>query len=386
MTSMPLPAIYPPMPTTPAAPHIWLHHLEDEADAAFLYRELAQAERDASKAELYRRLASVEDRHVEMWRTLLAENGHQVDPPPPSRGARLRAWVARRVGAGVLLPMLLQEEGREVKGYLSLYRESPDGAVGPTALKLAKESKEHAETLASMSGASGEPWHKTGAGGFLRNVVYGFNDGLTANFGLVAGMIGAQGDLQVASHAVVVAGLAGMAADALSMGSSGYLAAKSEREVFEHEIAMEKEEIRLMPELEQEELSLQYQAKGVPAVQAEALAAQIMQDPARALEEQVREELNIGEATSTPMREAWVTGVATALGAFIPVAPLLVSRGPVAIWTSFGLAMVSHFAVGGARSFFTGRGVFRSGMDMFLVGLGVAGIGFLIGDWIVKLL
>jgi vacuolar iron transporter family protein len=365
---------------------IWLHHLEDEADAAFLYRELAQAERDAHKADLYRRLAGVEDRHVEMWRKLLAEHGHQVETPRPSRGARLRAWLARRAGSGLLLPMLLQEEGREVKGYLNLYRESPDGAVGPTALTLAKESKEHAETLAAMSGSEGEPWHKTGAGGFLRNVVYGFNDGLTANFGLVAGMIGAQGGLDVASHAVVVAGLAGMAADALSMGSSGYLAAKSEREVFEHEIAMEKEEIRLMPELEQEELNLLYQAKGIPEAQAQALAAQIMQDPSRALEEQVREELKIGEATSTPMREAWVTGIATALGAFIPVAPLLVSRGPAAIWTSFALAMVSHFAVGGARSFFTGRGVFRSGLDMFLVGLGVAGIGYLIGDWIVRLL
>ena len=237
-----------------------------------------------------------------------------------------------------------------------------------------------------MSGADGEPWHKTGAGGFLRNVVYGFNDGLTANFGLVAGMIGAQGDLDIASHAVVVAGLAGMAADALSMGSSGYLAAKSEREVFEHEIAMEKEEIRLMPELEQEELSLIYQTKGVPTEQANSLAAQIMQDPARALEEQVREELKIGEATTTPMREAWITGVATALGAFIPVAPLLFSTSRAAIWTSFLLAMVSHFAVGAARSFFTGRGVVRSGMDMFLVGLGVAGIGYLLGDWIVKLL
>ena len=141
-----------------------------------------------------------------------------------------------------------------------------------------------------------------------------------------------------------------------------------------------------MPELEQEELSLLYQAKGVPVKQAEAMAAQLMQDPARALEEQVREELKIGEATSTPMREAWITGIATAFGAFIPVAPLLVSTGRGAIWTSFALAMLSHFGVGAARSFFTGRGVIRSGMDMFLVGLGVAGIGYLLGDWIVKLL
>ena len=124
-----------------------------------------------------------------------------------------------------------------------------------------------------------------------------------------------------------------MVADALSMGSSGYLAAKSEREVFEHEIAMEREEIRLMPELEREELSLLYQAKGMPEAQAAALATQIMHDPERALEEKVREELGIGEASSTPMREAWITGTATALGAFIPVAPFLFSTGPGAIWT-----------------------------------------------------
>jgi VIT1/CCC1 family predicted Fe2+/Mn2+ transporter/rubrerythrin len=372
-------------PPSPAPPS-WLHHLEDEADAAFLYRELARAERDPGKAELYKHLAQVEDRHVDMWRKLLAENGHSVGVPQPSRGARFRAWVARRLGAGVLLPMLLEEEGREVKGYLSLYRSAPDDTVAPTALTLAKESKEHAETLARMSGTEGEPWHKTGAGGFLRNLVYGFNDGLTANFGLVAGMVGAQGGLNSAGHAVIVAGLAGMVADALSMGASGYLAAKSEREVFEHEIAMEKEEIRLMPELEREELSLLYQAKGIPSGQADQLATQVMSDPERALEEKVREELKIGQATSTPMREAWITGVSTAFGAFIPVAPLLASTARWALVTSFVLAMVSHFAVGAARSVFTGRGVLRSGMDMFIVGLGVAGVGYVLGEWNVKLL
>src|SRR6185295_3377605 len=96
-----------------------------------------------------------------------------------------------------------------------------------------------------------------------RNVVYGFNDGLTANFGLVAGMVGAQGTLAQVGHSVVVAGIAGMVADALSMGSSGYLAAKSEQEVFAHEIAMEKEEIAIMPEVERDELALIYQAKGM---------------------------------------------------------------------------------------------------------------------------
>jgi vacuolar iron transporter family protein len=375
----------PTSPTAPPTPGSWLHHLADEADAAYLYRELAGTERDPTRADLYRQLAAVEDRHVEMWRQLLSEHGHPTERPQPSRGARLRAWLARRFGPQLLLPLLLEEEGREVKGYLSLYRESPSGVAGPTALTLARESKEHADRLASISGRSGEPWHKTGAGGFLRNVVYGFNDGLTANFGLVAGMVGAQASLGETGHAVLVAGLAGMVADALSMGSSGYLAAKSEREVFEHEIAMEREEIRLMPELEQEELSLIYQAKGIPRRQAQAIATQVMEDPARALEEKVREELKIGEATTTPLREAWTTGIATALGAFIPVAPFLLSRGITAIWVAFAIAMLSHFAVGAARSFFTGRGVFRSGIDMFAVGLGVAAVGYLVGEWIVKL-
>ena len=374
------------MPSASPAPKLWLHHLADEADAAFLYRELARGEPDPKRSALYLRLAEVENRHVGVWQKLLAENGHSVPTVRVSAKARAMAWMARRFGPQWLLPMLLEEEGQEVKGYLQLYKSAPEGLAGPTALRLARESKEHATTLSGIAGTVGEPWHKTQAGGFLRNVVYGFNDGLTANFGLVAGMVGAAESMGSVGHAVVVAGLAGMVADALSMGSSGYLAAKSEREVYEHEIAMEREEIRLMPELETEELSLLYQAKGIPEAQAHTLAAQVMSDPERALEEKVREELKIGDASSTPFREAWVTGTATALGAFIPVAPLLVSTAPWALYTSFALAMLSHFGVGAARSFFTGRGIVRSGMDMFVVGLGVAIVGYFVGEWIVKLL
>ena len=133
-------------------------------------------------------------------------------------------------------------------------------------------------------------------------------------------------------------------------------------------------------------LSLLYQAKGIPAAQAEALAVQVMSDPERALEEKVREELKIGAPGSTPIREAWVTGTATAIGALIPVAPFLLLNGVAAVWLSFAISMLAHFGVGAARSFFTGRGVFRSGLDMFVVGLGVAGVGYFLGEWITKLL
>jgi VIT1/CCC1 family predicted Fe2+/Mn2+ transporter len=317
-----------------------------------------------------------------MWAKLLADHGHTVDHARPSLNARSRAWVGRRFGTRFLLPLLLREEGQEVKGYLDLHKTSTLPDAQEVSLQLAKESAAHAETLAGLAGKGSEPWHKSGSGGFLRNVVYGFNDGLTANFGLVAGVIGAA----VQPHVIMISGVAGMIADALSMGSSGYLAAKSELEVYEHEIAMEKEEIRLMPDVEEEELALLYEAKGLEPRTARRMAEEVMRDPERALGESVREELKIGEAHATPFREGWITGVATAIGAFIPVAPFLFLHGKTAIWTAFIIAMLSHFAVGAARSFFTGRGVIRSGIDMFVIGVGVAAVGYLVGDFVAKAL
>jgi predicted membrane protein (TIGR00267 family) len=208
------------------------------------------------------------------------------------------------------------------------------------------------------------------------NIVYGFNDGLTANFGLVAGVIAATSDVST----ILVTGIVGTVADSLSMGASGYLAAKSEQEVYEHEIEVEREEIRIMPDIEEEELALIYAARGVPEEQARELAKEVMSDPERALAEKVQSELKIGELHTTPIKEGWITGFATAIGAFIPVAPFLFTRGAAAIWISFTLAMLSHFAVGAARSIFTGRSLFRSGIDMFVVGLGVAGVGYLVGE------
>lgn len=199
---------------------------------------------------------------------------------------------------------------------------------------------------------------------------------MTANFGLVAGVVGAS----VRPEIVLVTGIAGMIADALSMGSSGYLAAKSEQEVYAHEIATEREEIRMMPEAEEEELALLYELKGIEPERARLMASDVMQDPERALQEKVREELGIGSPHTTPLREGWITGAATAVGAAIPVLPFLFFDGVLAVWSAFAVSMVSHFGVGAARSVFTGRGIIRSGLDMFVVGLGVAAVGYFIGD------
>src|SRR6185436_9100326 len=207
---------------------------------------------------------------------------------------------------------------REVKGYLVMHRRTATGAPGANeSLTLGLESAEQANTLNKISGKTGEPWHRMSSGGFLRNVVYGFNDGLTENFVLVAGVIGASSSS--AHHTVIVAGVAGLIADALSMGSSGFLAAKSEQEVYANEIAMERDEIALMPEVERDELAIIYETKGMSRDAAHALATEVMADPERMLDEQVQEELGISADQVSPMREAWITGIATAIGAFIPV-------------------------------------------------------------------
>ncbi|HXT16995.1 MAG TPA: VIT1/CCC1 transporter family protein [Gemmatimonadaceae bacterium] len=373
-------------PRTTSAPdlHTFEHHWQDEADAAYLYRLLSGLETDPKKSDLYRRLAEVEDRHTDIWAKLLRDHGRDPGKFRPSARTRLLARLGNWFGPGFLLPMLLAEEGREVKGYLDMHRGTARGTPGSNeSLLLARESAEHASTLNEISGKSGEPWHRTESGGFLRNVVYGFNDGLTANFGLVAGVIGASS--QAAHHQVIVAGLAGLIADALSMGSSGYLAAKSEAEVYANEIAMERDEIALMPEVERDELALIYEAKGMAREPAYALATEVMADPARMLEEQVQEELGISDPHMSPMREAWITGTATAVGALIPVFPFLIWTGWTAIVIAFAVAMASHWIVGAARSIFTGRSVFRSGLDMFVVGLGVAVAGYFVGEWVARL-
>ena len=149
---------------------------------------------------------------------------------------------------------------------------------------------------------------------------------------------------------------------------------------------MEAEEIALMPELEAEELALIYEAKGITKGEARKMAFDIIKNPEMALKESVREELGISESLTSPFKEGWVTGLATAIGSLIPVAPFFFLSGTAAIVVSFTISMLSHFAVGAARSFFTGRGIFRSGLDMFVVGFGVAGAGYLIGILISRFL
>src|SRR5215210_7967555 len=259
----------------PAPTASWDEHYRDERDAAFLYRRLAAAEQDATRRDLFERLAIVEDRHVARWEQLFHEGGRPLPSYKTAARTRLLAWVAKRFGPGLVLPLILAEEGREVQAYLGLARHSTNRQTHRAAVDIAADSAVHARELSESMGREGEPWHSAGSGGYLRSVVYGFNDGLTANFGLVAGIIGAA----VAPHIVIISGVAGAIADALSMGASGYLAAKSESEMHAHQIDIERQEMKLMPDLEEEELAVIYEAKGLTPERARETAHAIMQEP-----------------------------------------------------------------------------------------------------------
>jgi predicted membrane protein (TIGR00267 family) len=359
---------------------VWEEHYRDERDAAFLYRRLAETEPDEGRRDLFSRLADVEDRHVSRWTELFRESGEPLPSFSPSIKTRGLAWIARRFGSGTILPLIVAEEGREVQAYLGLARGSVNRRAHDTAVEIAADSAEHARELATLLGREGEPWHSGGAGGYLRSVVYGFNDGLTANFGLVAGVVGAD----VAPHIVIISGVAGALADALSMGSSGYLAAKSEAEVQAHQIETERVEMRLMPDVEEEELALIYEARGLSRERARETAHAVMQNPSQALDTKVREELNIHPADMSPLFDGVVTGTATAVGAVIPIVPFFMFEHWTAVWVSLAVSMLAHFGIGAARSVFTGRGVWASGRDMFIVGFGVAAFGYVIGELIAR--
>jgi VIT1/CCC1 family predicted Fe2+/Mn2+ transporter len=220
-----------------------------------------------------------------------------------------------------------------------------------------------------------ESWHKRG-GGWIGQAIYGANDGLGSVFGIVSGVAGAT----AGGPAVLVAGLAGMLASALSMGSGAYLASKAEREVNQAEINRERRELETHPDEEMEELSLFYQLKGVPEEEANTLAMRLVAQPEQALRTLTSEELGFtDQALSNPWLEAVSATLSTALGAFIPIIPFFFTRGYPAIIASFAISTLAHFLIGAAKTIVTGLSPWKSGLEMTLVGLGEAVTTYILG-------
>lgn len=351
-------------------------HWADEMDGAHLYRALAEAS-EGERREIFLQLAAAEERHAAHWADALVELG---EPAPRAEDHRLGfktrvlSWSARRFGATAVLPLVEQAEMADAGHYDAVAEAKPSMAV---------DERIHARVVSALSPSTakagivrGERWHRGDASGALRAAIFGVNDGLVSNLALVMGVAGGQ----AANRFILLAGLAGLLAGAFSMGAGEYVSVRSQRELFEREIALEAEEIERWPEEEANELALIYRAKGVPKQEAEALAATIMHDPGHALDTMAREELGLNpEELGSPWKVAFSSFSAFAAGAIVPVLPYVFGSGTAALAVSLGVSAIALFAVGAGISLLTARHPVVAGLRQVLVGALAATATFAIG-------
>jgi vacuolar iron transporter family protein len=281
----------------------------------------------------------------------------------------------------VILEKMEREEEKIEAAYQELSNEVADAETRDIITQMRAEEDVYADRLRRVSVPSRatrssldsilgrEKWHMRG-GSWIGDAIYGVNDGLGAVFGIVSGVAAAT----KGSEFVLVAGLAGMVASAISMGSGAYLAAKSEREVYEAELSRERDEIEANPDEEREELELFYQLKGFSEEESKTLVKRIQQHPEQYLKTLAHEELGLSETSfPNPWKSLLSSSLSTALGAFIPLIPFFFASGYPAVAASLGISIIAHFAVGATKSLVTTRSWWASGMEMTVVGI-IAGI------------
>jgi VIT1/CCC1 family predicted Fe2+/Mn2+ transporter/rubrerythrin len=359
-----------------------------EVEGVRTYRDLAERERDPARRNVLIKMADAEQRHAQKWERKLAELG--AEPPQEKRtlGMRFKGWLLRQVGTEAALRQLESEEDKDIARYEAQARSVNDVEAQEMLREVKREEESHGRIIREIVSPIGpqgmldlmlrrERWHKRG-GGWLGDAIYGANDGLGAVFGIVSGVAGYTGGAN--SNLVLVSGLAGMLASALSMGSGAYLATKSEREVYQAEIDRERREIEEEPEEEQEELALFYQLKGFTEDEANLLVSRLAEKPDQFLRTMAHEELGLSEESfPNPLVAAVSATISTALGAFIPIIPFFFLQGPIAIIAAALISLIAHFAVGAAKTIVTGRSWFKSGMEMTIVGGIEAVITYVIG-------
>jgi VIT1/CCC1 family predicted Fe2+/Mn2+ transporter len=352
-------------------------NLQGEVDGSFLYNRLAQLEKDPALAGLYRRLGESEQRHAALWGKRLTDLGEE-GVADPSRRARFLSWLAGRLGPGLLVQVLAGTERRSRKDYDN----QPEAAGSP----LPADERSHARLLTALEGSGGmegariarfEGRHRAVGGNALRAAVLGANDGLVSNLSLVMGVAGAT----EGGRGVLIAGLAGLLAGGFSMALGEWLSVQSSRELYEEQIAVEREELDMAPQEEEAELALIYQAKGIPEELARRLAAQVIASPGAALDTLAREELGVDPDTLGG--SAWEAAVASfllfCLGAVVPVFAFFFTSGVGAVMASLAVSALALFGVGAGITLVTGKSAWRSGLRQTLFGLVAAGVTFGIG-------
>lgn len=329
---------------------------EEEKRSAYLYRIVAQAEIGTTRHALFEELARSAEDQAALWAAEVAKGGGTVpDGFQPDLRARIVARLVQGFGPRATRSVLA---AMKVRG-LSIYEKPSRGH--PMPQKLGDVGRRHKEA---------------GSGGNLRAAVFGVNDGLVSNASLIMGMAGAS----PAPEVIVLTGIAGLLAGALSMASGEYVSVRSQREMHEYQIGLERAELAQYPKEEAAELALIYEAKGLAGDEAKSLADKIMADPELAMDTLAREELGLNpEELGSPWGAALFSLLSFSVGAAVPLLPFIFASGVERLWLSAVVTAVALFGVGAALSLFTGRDALRSGLRMLVIGATAAGTTYLIG-------
>jgi VIT1/CCC1 family predicted Fe2+/Mn2+ transporter len=336
-----------------------MHELEgwrEEKRSAYLYRVVAEAEAGTPRRALFSELAQEADKQAEIWSRHAASSGVAVPRAyRPDLRARIVAALVRRFG---VRPMRAVLSAVKVRG-MSLYAgEIPSHRMPLTVSEVGRRHR------------------SVQSGGNLRAAVFGVNDGLVSNASLIMGIAGATADTRV----VLLSGVAGLIAGAFSMAAGEYVSVRSQREMYEYQIGLEREELDQYPEEEAQELALIYEARGLPKGEAQHLAKTLIADPEHALMTLAREELGLNpDDLGSPRGAALSSFLSFAVGAAVPLAPFLYGAGAGALSIAIALTGVSLFAVGATLSLFTGRTAWASGARMLAIGAAAGGVTYCAG-------
>ncbi len=329
-----------------------LNGWREEMRSAYLYRVMAEAEAGTPRAGLFNGLAVEAENQAGIW---ARKAGTAAPEFAPDLRARMVAALVRRYGPRPLRAVLV---AMKVRG-LSVYSHSAPGHPLPTTLE--DVGKRH---------------RAVGGGGNLRAAVFGVNDGLVSNASLILGVAGASAN----NSMILLSGVAGLLAGAFSMAAGEYVSVRSQREMFEHQIGLERDELAQYPEEEAEELALIYAARGLAREDALKLAKAVIADPAQALDTLAREELGLNpEELGSPWGAAIFSFLSFAAGALAPLLPFFALAGSRALLVSIGIAALALFGVGASISLFTGRSALRDGLRMLAIGAAAGGLTYAIG-------
>jgi VIT1/CCC1 family predicted Fe2+/Mn2+ transporter len=353
-------------------------NLREELDGSALYVALAAAEVDPIRKDLFLQLSQAEAGHAQLWREKLTAAGVDAERFTPSLRTRVLARLAQRLGPRFVLPAIAAAEFADRNKY--------SGQADASA--LSSDERGHAAVIqaAAMSRTGGmigsdiakaEPWHRRGSGNDLRAAVLGANDGLVSNLCLVMGVAGAG----QTPHAILLTGLAGLIAGAVSMALGEWLSVTNAREFARSQIAQEQEELEETPDAERKELALIFQAKGLPRDDAQRVATDLMRDKQAALDTLAREELGIdpAEMGGNPWSAAGFSFALFAAGALFPVVPFFFAGGTTGMAWSAALSVVALAVIGLATSLFSGRGPVYSATRQIVIGAVAAAVTYAIG-------